>query len=131
VTSRFFVDENDLALGRALSYIHDDVVYPGHPELPEIPRGALDDEWLPVVASLDLVVVTRDQRIRYRPVEKRLWIEHSVRGFVLTGRRSQSTRDSLAILEQHWFRVEQVITAEPNGPWMYAVTTGGLRPIAM
>ena len=84
MTARFFVDENDLALGKALREIHDDVVYPGHVELPEIPRGALDDEWLPVVASLHLVVITRDQRIRYRPVEKRLWVEHNVRGFVLT-----------------------------------------------
>jgi hypothetical protein len=48
VAARFFVDENDLALGRALAEEHDDVVYPGHPDLPEVPRGALDDDWLPV-----------------------------------------------------------------------------------
>ncbi len=131
MTARFFVDENDLALGKALREIHDDVIYPGHVELPEIPRGALDDEWLPVVASLGLVVITRDQRIRYRPVEKRLWMEHRVRGFVLTGRRSQSTLDSLAILEQHWPHVEQIINSEPEGPWMFAVTATGLRPIAL
>lgn len=131
MAARFFVDENDLALGKALREIHDDVVYPGHVELPEIPRGALDDEWLPVVASLGLVVITRDQRIRYRPVEKRLWMEHRVRGFVLTGRRSQSTLDSLAVLEQHWPHVEQIIVAEPEGPWMHAVTTTGLRAIAL
>ena len=131
MAARFFVDENDLALGKALREIHDDVVYPGHVELPEIPRGALDDEWLPVVASLGLVVITRDQRIRYRPVEKRLWMEHGVRGFVLTGRRSQSTLDSLAILEEHWPHVEQIITSEPGGPWMFAVTATGLRPIAL
>jgi PIN like domain len=101
VTARFFVDETDLALGKALREIHNDVVYPGHVDLPEIPRGALDDDWLPVVALSHLVVITRDQRIRYRPVEKRLWMEHKVRGFVLTGRRSQSTLDSLAVLEQH------------------------------
>lgn len=131
MAARFFVDENDLALGKALREIHNDVVYPGHVELPEIPRGALDDEWLPVVASLGLVVITRDQRIRYRPVEKRLWMEHGVRGFVLTGRRSQSTLDSLAILEQHWANIEQIIVAEPEGPWMYAVTAAALRPITL
>ena len=131
MTSRFFVDENDLALGKALRDIHDDVVYPGHVELPEIPRGALDDEWLPIVAALNLVVITRDQRIRYRPVEKRLWMEHNARGFVLTGRRSQSTLASLAILEQHWTTIEQIINDEPEGPWMHAVTTTGLRPIAL
>jgi hypothetical protein len=49
LSARFFVDENDLALGRALAEVHGNVVYPGHPDLPEVPRGALDDEWLPVV----------------------------------------------------------------------------------
>ncbi len=76
-------------------------------------------------------MITRDQRIRYRPVEKRLWMEHSVRGFVLTGRRSQSTLDSLAILQHHWPHIEQIITAEPEGPWMYAVTAAALRPITL
>ncbi len=128
---RFFVDENHLAHGKAHRENHDYVVYPGQVELPEIPRGALDDEWLPVDASLGLLVITRDQRIRYRPAEKRLWMEHGVRGFVLTGRRSQSTLDSLAILEQHWPHVEQIITSEPDGPWMFAVTATGLRPIAL
>jgi hypothetical protein len=109
VTARFFVDENDLALGKALRSLHDDVVYPGHGDLPEIPRGALDDEWLPVAAALDLVVITRDQRIRYRPIEKRLWVEHGVRGFVLTGRDSQSTVASLAVLEHQWSQIEQLI----------------------
>ena len=63
MAARYFVDENDLALGRALGEVHSEVVYPGHPDLAEVPRGALDDEWLPVVASLRLVVITRDQRI--------------------------------------------------------------------
>ena len=90
---RFFVDENDLALGKALAEDHDGVVYPGHHALPEVPRRSLDDEWLPVVGRLGLVVITRDKRIRYRSVEKWAWTEHSVRGIVLTGRRSQSTAE--------------------------------------
>ena len=36
--ARFFVDENDLALGKALAELHDDVVFPGHPDLPEVPE---------------------------------------------------------------------------------------------
>ena len=131
MTARFFVDENDLALGRALRVAHNDVVYPGRPDLPEVPRGALDDDWLPVVASLRLVVITRDQRIRYRPVEKQLWMQHKVRGFVLTGRRSQSTFDSLNLLAEHWAHIEHVIEVQSDGPWMSAVTTNGLRTIEL
>lgn len=129
MAARFFVDENDLALGKALAEAHGDVVYPGHPGLPEVARGALDDEWLPIVGARRLVVVTRDQRIRYRAGEKRAWIEHRVRGFVLTGRKSQTTHDSRAILERHWASMEALVEAEPDGPWMHSVTESGLRSI--
>jgi PIN like domain len=129
VPAKFFVDENDLALGKALRAIHGDVVYPGHGELPSVARGALDDEWLPVIGSLGLVVITRDQRIRHRLIEKQLWVEHRVRGFVLTGRRSQSTADSIEILAHNWDEMGALIADLPRGPWMVAVNTGGLRLI--
>lgn len=74
-------------------------------------------------------MITRDQMIRYRAVERRTWVRHRVRGFVLTGRRSQSTTDSLAILDRHWARIESIGESEPEGPWMYAVRAEGLREI--
>ena len=61
MVARFFVDENDLALGKALAALHGDVVYPGHPELPEVPRQTEDDVWLEVVGRRRLVVITRGQ----------------------------------------------------------------------
>ena len=125
----FFVDENDLALGKRLAELHAGVVYPGHPDIPEVPRGALDDEWLPVVGVNRLVVITRDRRIRYRPAERMAWVRHDVRGFVLTGRRSQSRSDSLALLETHWGRVEALVAAEPEGPWMRSITSSGIGVI--
>ena len=105
--------------------------FPGHPDLAEITRGMPDDQWLPTVGARRLVVITRDQRIRYRAMEKRMWVAHEVRGFVLTGRRSQSTVDSLAILTQHWRVIERLALEEPEGPWMYAVTLSGFRPIEL
>lgn len=131
MAAQFFVDENDLALGKALAERHDGIVYPGHPDLPEVPRGSLDDDWLPTIGGKSLVVITRDQRIRYRPVEKRMWVVHSVRGFVLTGRRSQATADSLAVLERHWPRIATVVASRPAGPWMYAVTAQQLSGIPL
>jgi len=108
-----------------------DVVFAGHPGLPEVPRGSLDDSWLPVIGAKQLVVITRDQRIRYRAAEKLMWVQHGVRGFVLTGRRSQSTADSLSVLERHWERIEAVVVDRPAGPWMYAITDSGLREIPL
>ena len=125
------MDENDLALGRALANQHGDVVFPGHPDLPDVPRGALDDDWLPIIGQRRLVVITRDKKIRYRTAEKRAWVEHKVRGFVLTGRKSQTTADSRVILDRHWSSIEALVDAEPDGPWMRAVTGSGLRLISL
>ena len=128
MAASFFVDENDLALGKRLDEIHGNVVYPGHPDLPTVPHGTLDDEWLVVVGSGRLVVITRDGKIRYRPAERLAWINNVVRGFVLTGRRSQSTVDSLALLEQHWDQIEGLCLTDPVGPWMMSITAAGIRP---
>jgi hypothetical protein len=128
--AEFFVDENDLALGKALAELNPGlVVFPGHADLPEVPRGAIDDEWLPIIGVKNLVVITRDQRIRYRPVEKRMWVDHRVRGFVLTGRKSQSTGDSLRLIQDHWLRIIGIVADKPKGPWMYALTQAPLREI--
>ncbi|MCA1697132.1 MAG: hypothetical protein LC749_21800 [Actinobacteria bacterium] len=131
MAARFFVDENDLALGKALSERYGNVLFPGHPDLPEVPRQSADDVWLEVVGAQGLVVVTRDKRIRYRPIERRRWVEHAVRGFVLTGKTSQSTIDSLSLLGQRWEEVTAVLDAHPEGPWMYSVTRVGVRQIAL
>jgi len=60
-----------------------------------------------------------------------MWVRHGVRGFVLTGRRSQSTADSLSVLERHWGRIEAAVVGRPAGPWMYATTDQGLREILL
>src|SRR5436190_17197322 len=101
------------------------------PQLPEVRRQAVDDDWLEVVGVKRFVVITRDQRIRYRPVEKRRWVEHRVRGFVLTGTTSQSTSDSLTLLQHHWGEMAAIVESTPQGPWMFAVTQAGLRAIVL
>lgn len=126
---RFFVDENDLALGKLLSAEFGGIVFPGHADLPVVPRGTVDDVWLPIIGQRRLVVITRDQRIRYRPAEKKAWIDHEVRGFVLTGKKSQTTTDSKTVLDSHWTRIESIVNDEPQGPWMRAVTESGVRSI--
>jgi hypothetical protein len=128
VAPRYFADETDLALGKALAIARADVVHPGHPQLPEVPLGTYDEDWLPIVGPKHLVVITRDAKIRRKPVEKAAWCTHGVRGFALTGKTSQSTWDSLRILARRWDEIEEIITERVVGPWMYSVT-GGMREI--
>lgn len=106
---RYFVDENDLALGKALAAVRPDAAHPGHLRLPEVPRGTKDPERLPIIGAMGLVVITRDKHIRRRPVEKRLWCEHGIRGFVLTGKTSQSSRDGLGILVRRRSAIEHAL----------------------
>jgi len=35
VAARYFIDENDLALGKSLSQLHEEVVHLGHIDLPD------------------------------------------------------------------------------------------------
>jgi hypothetical protein len=118
----FFVDENDLALGRALDAARSDVVMPGHPKLPEVPRGTLDPDWLPLIGRSGLIVITRDKRMRRRAGEKLAWCQHGVRGFVLTGAGSQSTWESIRVIARWWDEIQAVIGSRGPGPWMYRVT---------
>jgi hypothetical protein len=131
VSPTFFVDENDLALGRRLAERHRAVHYPGHPSLSDVPRGTPDDTWLRIVGTRRMIVITRDRRIRYRPVERLAWVQHAVRGFVLTGTKSQTTESSLAMIDRHWDDMLRIIDREPDGPWMRALTERGIRQIIL
>lgn len=128
--ARFFIDENDLALGRSLSHARRDVVHPGHQRLPEVPLGMSDAQWLPIVGRLGLVVITRDKKIRSRPVEVAMVIEAGVRGFVLTSAGDLSTWDTLTLLVRNWGALEQHLADHPSGPWLAGVTSHGVRPLA-
>lgn len=51
-TPVYFTDENALGLGKLLQRKgRDDVLYPGHEILPEIPLGTLDVDWMRVVGA--------------------------------------------------------------------------------
>lgn len=76
------------------------------------------------------MVITRDQQIRRRPVERRAWYRHEVRGFVLTGKTSQNTWDSLRIIARRWDDLEQMVEERSAGPWMVSLT-GDMREIPL
>ena len=69
------------SLGRRLAaeglrvVLHDD----------EFDQGTPDQEWLPVVGARGWVVLTKDGRLRFRPLEKEALIAANVRVFVFTG----------------------------------------------
>jgi hypothetical protein len=128
---RFFVDENMLPIGQALSLVRDDIVHPGHVGLPQVPLGTKDLVWLPIVgaAQLDLVVITRDQAIRGKAAELATFKANGVRGFFLTGKKDLTRWAKLGLLVRSWDRIERHVQRFPSGPWAMAVTDGRLSDL--
>jgi hypothetical protein len=128
---RFFVDENDLALGRSLASARRDVLHPGHKALPDVPLGTKDDVWLPIIGRFGLVVITRDKRIRTRPGEAQAIIEAGIRGFVLTRASNLSTWDTLTVLVDQWNALERFLAENPDGPWLASITRAGVKHLRL
>ena len=106
-----------------------DVLHPGHGRLSEVPLGTPDAQWLPIVGGLGLVVITRDKKIRSRPVEARLVLAAGVRGFVLTSAGDLSSWETLSLLVRQWGALERYLAERPSGPWLAGVTNHGVRPL--
>jgi hypothetical protein len=124
---RFFVDENVIGLGRALANARDDVLHPGHPNLPAVPLRTSDPDWLPVIADLGLVVLTRDKAIRRKAGERELWLGHGLRVVALTGSKTMSTWEMLELVVRQWTRLEKLIATTGVGPWWAAWTWSGIK----
>lgn len=81
-TPTFYVDEsifsNVLIAALTTAGIPFDRV--GH----AVPFGAADEEWLTHCGKNRLVALTRDQRIRYRSLEKQALVDHGVACFTFT-----------------------------------------------
>jgi hypothetical protein len=126
----YFTDENTLGLGKLLRRSgRDDVLYPGHDKLPEVPLGTLDLAWMPVVAERNLIVPTRDRRIRTRPAELRAYSELGIRSVWIGAKQDLGPRDQLEIFLKHEIRLRREITKRGAGPWALAMSATGVRPL--
>jgi len=126
-TIRWYADESVLGLGKLLAREHEDVAYPGHPAIPAIRPGALDTEWMPVVAHLGWIVFHRDRRIRTRPAELDIFRSAGLRAVWSAGRKDLSPHDQLALLQRHWTRLEDEVNRLGAGPWALNLVDTGLN----
>ncbi len=128
---RYFVDENLIAVGRALALVRDDVVHPGHPDLLDIPLGAKDPDWLPLVGSEghDLVVISRDRKIRTKPGERKLFDESGVRAIFLTGSKDMSKWGTFAMLVARWGAMDTKVQKAGKGPWAMSLANNNFKAL--
>jgi hypothetical protein len=118
-------------LGKALAIARRDVVHPGHPLLPEVSLGALDPDWMPIVAAKGLVVISRDRRIRTRPAEVAAYRAAKLRAFWVAGKKDLSTWDNLRRVMKWWDDMEEVVTSKRPGPWFFALNETTVREVVV
>ena len=87
-----------------------------------IPYGAPDEQWLAICGERDWTVLMRDQRIRYRAIERAALIDARVGAFVLTAGQATAT-ETADVLERLLPRLRRLAAYEPR-PFLF---TFGLR----
>jgi predicted nuclease of predicted toxin-antitoxin system len=92
---------------------HDDLFEP----------GAEDTVWLEYCGRQGLIVLTKDEKIRYRPAEKAMLIEHNCRCFVLTA-GSISSRQIADAFERAAHRIVQIASQE-TAPFLAYIDSRG------
>jgi len=125
---RWFLDENSLGVALALQHVRGDVTWPGAPN-GLIPAGATDTTWLPLIGSAGLVVLTRDKRIRTRPVEREALLDHDVRACFLTSGGNLDLFTQLRLWLRYWDDVVTLVDTRP-GPWLASATRNGVHVFA-
>ena len=115
-----FADENILPVGRRLAGLVEagTVLYVGHRDIPELSPGAKDTEIFEVIGAngRDLLFITRDKKIRTRPVERRKLREAGVRALILTGRANMAPDDIYDLIITHWDAIADM-DASRAGPY--------------
>lgn len=126
----YFTDENALGLGKLLRRSgRDDVLYPGHEDLPDVPLGTPDLDWMPVIGARQFIVLTRDKRIRTRPAELTAYMENGIRSVWIGAKRDLGPQDQVDLFLMHEGRLIKEITKRGRGPWALALSPSGLRPL--
>ena len=131
VAPNWFVDETSLGLAKMLAIARDDVLHPGHHDLPLVPTGTLDPVWMPIVAGMGLVVISRDKRIRTKPAELATFTSAGLRVFWIAGKRDLNNWETLKLIVKWWDRMEQIVRDRGPGPWFQAIHDTRIRELTV
>ncbi len=85
--------------------------------------GAPDEQWLTLVAKQGWVVLMRDQRIRYRYLERTALVQASVASFVFTGGQATAI-DTAKVVCRLLAKLVKISRSE-NRPFLYGFGLNG------
>lgn len=119
----YVVDENLLRLGAGMTAVRRDTARFSRPPVDDLlPQGILDPDWIPIVGQRGWVVITNDRRLRTRPMEAELAIEHKLKVVHLHGQLGvRPAWEQLTRLTARWPAIERHHEKQPEGPWWLSV----------
>lgn len=91
-----------------------------------VPFGATDEEWLSHCGRNRLVALTRDQRIRYRALEKQALVDHGVGCFTFTQGQATATDCATRIITL----APRILIIAESQPRPFLYTFGLFSPLA-
>lgn len=134
---RFYFDADILGLAHTVCALRPDCTYPGDPgrKIKRQLRGKCviedpstkDRDWIPAVARLGWVAITRDRDIQSHLSLLQLVKEYELRLVTLTGPDAGTPWSQLGIVVPHWHRIDAL--AERTGPIVVAATRTGFREV--
>ena len=101
---RFFVDNNlSPKLARGMAAFGEDVTHLQD----HYPADAKDTDWLPRIGRDEWILLTRDDRVRFRPAELGAIKQHRVGAFFLGG-KDRSRWDLIQQVVRNWRRMNEL-----------------------
>ena len=92
-----------------------------------IGQGLADEEWLRDAGEHGWVVLMKDAKIRYRPAELQVVVDHGLRTFCLTNANLRGIEMAQRFV-QHLPRITGIAAQRP-GPYIYGVYRDAVRPV--
>lgn len=136
---RFYFDADVLGLAKVVASLRADVSFPGDPGVtvhkrqrppcPVTDPATPDEVWIPKVAGLGWLIVTRDSRIRDHPAEIEAVRSAGARMVALAGKDAVGVWQQLEVVMTQWRRIEACAKAEP--PCIFSATRTTLRPVPL
>ena len=91
----------------------------------KFPSDTADEEWLRYVGENGLFLITRDDRIRWRPNELAAFKRYNVGAFFLGG-KNRNAWDLIQQVVRNWLRIKE-LAAKTHRPFAFLVRPSGAK----
>jgi hypothetical protein len=136
---RIYIDADLLGLGKIIAALRNDVTYPGDPgalihkrQRPPCPittPAVLDTDWIPQVAQLGWLIVTRDSKIIDNRNEISAIRENNAKMVALNRRDASTKWGQLEVFMTQWRRIDEL--ASQPGPFIWRASRSIMTPISL